>query len=119
MTLFPVDSLPLPTEGQKVYGIHATFRDMDVAGDLVHTDKQRDMLVFLESTVPKGAIMDAHISIDAASKWIATEDSTATIVGNVDLAQIDASRGVTITVVGGENGSYKLASGGVLNVKTK
>jgi len=113
------DSLPLPTEGQKVYGIHATFRDMDVAGDLVHTDKQRDMLVFLESTVLKGAIKDAHISIDAASKWIATADSIATIVGDVDLAQIDAPSGVTITAVGGEGGSYKLASGGVLNMKTK
>jgi hypothetical protein len=111
--------LPRPSEGQKVYGIHATFRDMDVAGDLVHTDKQRDMLVYLESTVLKGAIKDAHISIDPTSKWIATADSTAIIVGNVDLAQIDAPKGVTITAIGGESGNYTLASGGTLNIKTK
>jgi hypothetical protein len=113
------DSLPKPAEGQKLYGIHATFRDMEVAGNLVHTDKQRNMLVYLESTILKGAIKDAHISIDPASKWIATADSTVTIVGDVDLAQIDAPSGVTITSIGGEGGNYKLASGGTLNVKTK
>jgi hypothetical protein len=111
--------LPRPSEGQKVYGIHATFRDMDIAGDLVHTDKQRDMFVFLESTILKGAIKDAHISVDPASRWIATADSTATIIGNVDLAQIDAPKGVTISAIGSENGSYRLASGGTLNVKAR
>jgi len=37
------------TKGQKVYGIHATFRGMDVAGDVVHEDTDRNMYVYLVS----------------------------------------------------------------------
>jgi hypothetical protein len=107
------------TKGQKVYGIHATFKDMYAEGDIDHSiDKDnRTMTVYLESATLKGAIKDAQISINQRSKWIATADSNVTIVGSVDLSQIDAPAGVTITAVAGESGTHKLASGGTLILK--
>ena len=107
------------TKGQKVYGIHATFKDMYAEGDIDHSvDKDnRTMTLYLESTTLKGAIKDAQISINQRSKWIATADSNVTIVGSVDLSQIDAPAGVTITAVAGESGTHKLAGGGTLILK--
>jgi len=107
------------TKGQKVYGIRATFKNMDVAGDIDHSvDKDnRTMTVYLESTTLKGAIKDAYISINRLSKWIATADSNVTIVGNIDVSQIDAPAGITINAVAGQSGTYKLASGGTLILK--
>ena len=107
------------TKGQKVYGIHATFKDMDVAGDIIHTaDKDnRTMTVYLESATLTGAIKDGYISINPLSKWISTADSNVTIVGSIDLSQIDAPAGVTITAIAGESGTHKLASGGTLILK--
>ena len=107
------------TKGQEVYGIHTTFRDMDVAGDIIHTEdkENRTMTVYLESTRLTGAIKDAYISINPLSKWIATADSNVTIIGNVDFAQIDAPAGVTITAVAGEEGTFTLKSGGTLILK--
>jgi hypothetical protein len=107
------------TKPEEVYGIHATFKNMYVEGDVDHSvDKEhRKMTVYLESTMLKGAIKDASISINPRSKWIATADSNATIVGNVDVSQIDAPSGVTINAVAGQSGTYKLASGGTLILK--
>jgi hypothetical protein len=107
------------TKGQTVYGIHATFKDMYAEGDIDHTaDKDnRTMTVYLESTTLKGAIKDAQISINPRSKWIATADSNVTIVGSVDVSQIDAPAGVTITAIAGESGTHKLAGGGTLILK--
>jgi hypothetical protein len=107
------------TKGQDVYGIHATFKDMDVTGDIDHSiDKEnRNMTIYLESTTLKGAIKDAHISISPFSKWTATADSNVTIVGDVDVSQIDAPAGVTISAVAGQSGTYKLAGGGTLILK--
>jgi len=107
------------TKGQEVYGIHATFRNMNVSGDIDHSiDKDnRKMTVYLESTTLKGAIKDAYISISPLSKWIATADSNVTIVGDVEVSQIDASAGVTINAVAGQSGTYKLAGGGTLIIK--
>jgi hypothetical protein len=106
-------------KGQKVYGIHATFKDMDVAGDIIHTEDKanRTMTVYLESTTLKGTIKDASISMNPLSKWIATADSNVTIVCSVAVSQIDAPAGVTINAVGGQSGTYKLASGGTLILK--
>lgn len=107
------------TKGQKVYGIHATFKDMDVAGDIDHSvDKDnRTMTVYLDSTSLTGAIKDAYISINPLSKWTATADSNVTIVGSVNVSQLDAPAGVTITAIAGQSGTYKLASGGTLILK--
>jgi hypothetical protein len=108
------------TKGQKVYGIHATFKNMDVAGDIDHsTDKDnRGMTVYLESTTLEGAIKDASIKMNRLSKWVATADSNVTIVGDVDASQIDAPVGVTITAVAATSGTFKLASCGTLVLKT-
>ena len=76
------------------------------------------MTVYLESTTLKGAIKDASIKINRLSKWIATADSNVTIVDDVDVSQIDAPAGVTITAVAAVSGKYKLASSGTLVLKT-
>jgi hypothetical protein len=108
------------TKGQDVYGIHATFKEMDIAGDIIHAEdkENRTMTVYLESTTLSGAIKDALISINPLSMWIATADSNVTIIGNIVLSQIDAPAGVTITAVGAESGTFTLASGGTLIVST-
>jgi hypothetical protein len=92
---------------------------MYVEGDVDHSvDKEhRNMTVYLESTTLKGAIKDAYISINPLSKWIATADSNVTIVGSVDVSQVDAPAGVTINAIAGQSGTYKLAGGGTLILK--
>jgi hypothetical protein len=119
MSVDPQAAKSANTKGQKVYGIHATFKDMDVAGDIDHSvDKDnRTMTVYLESTTLTGAIKDACISLNPLSKWKATADSNVTIVGSINVTQIDAPAGVTITAVAGQSGTYKLASGGTLILK--
>jgi len=116
-TMVNTDPNATPTDGLKVYGVHATFKDMDVAGDIIHEDTARIMSVDLKSTTLSGAINNAYVTMDAASKWTATADSNITIVGSFDGGQIDAPQGVTITAVGGENKTYKLISGGTLILK--
>jgi hypothetical protein len=107
-----------PTKAQ-AYGIQATFRNMDAVGDILHGDKQnRPMALYLESTTLKGAIRDASIKMDRLSGWTATADSSVTIIGEVDLSQIDAPAGVTITAIAQEGGTHKLASCGTLILKT-
>jgi len=105
-----------PPEGSDVYGIQATFRDMVATGDIDHSEDKanRNMTVYLESTKLTGAIHDASVSIDPKSKWVATADSTVTLVGSFVLGQIDAPAGVTITAVAAESGTYTLPSGGTL-----
>jgi len=107
-------------KGDNIYGIQATYRNMVVAGDIDHSaDKDnRDMAVYLESTFLTGAVKDAILSIDPRSKWTATADSTVTLVGGLDLSQIDAPTGVTITATAAQSGTYTLESGGTLVVKS-
>jgi len=61
------------------------------------------------------------INDNGGSKWTATADSRVTLVDIVDVKTIDAPNGVTITAVAGKGctlkGTFKLASGGTLNVK--
>jgi len=107
------------TKGKKVYGVHVTFKDLETAGDILHDDKEsRDMTVYLEAATLKGAIKDANIKMNRLSKWFATKDSNVTIIGDVDLSQIDAPAGVTITAVAAQSGTHKLASCGTLVLKT-
>jgi len=105
------------TKGEKVYGIRANLRGMDVAGDVVHEDTDRNMYLALQGTTLKGAIKNAVITLDGASKWIATADSTVTIDGSVNVSQIDAPKGVTINAMAGEEGTFTLSSGGTLILK--
>jgi hypothetical protein len=101
-------------------GVRATFKQMNLDGDILHEDPSRAMYVTFLSTVMKGAIRGAQISLDASSKWTATEDSNVVLAAGVEVDRIDAPTGVTITATAAEgsalHGSYKLAGGGVLNV---
>jgi len=116
-TMINPDPNATTTEGKKVYGVHATLKDMDVEGDVIHEDPDRIMSLDFKSTALKGAIKNIYVSMDAASKWTATGDSEVIIVGSVEVAQIDAPEGVTINAVAGESGTYVLASGGSLILK--
>lgn len=111
------DANATKTNGKKVYGIHTRFRGMDVAGDIIDEDTDRDIYVYLEGTSLKGAIKDSIVKIDRTSKWTATKDSKVTIIGDLNIGQIDAPAGVTITATAGEAGTFTLASGGTLVLK--
>jgi hypothetical protein len=105
------------TKGQKVYGIRLNLKGMDVAGDIVHEDADRNMYLSLHATTLRGAIKDAIITLDGASRWTATADSRVTIEGSLSVSQIDAPRGVTINAIAGEEGTFTLSSGGTLILK--
>lgn len=102
--------------GDAPYGVNVLMADMDVTGDFIHEDTERDMWILLSSTQITGAIQNANVSFDKGSKWTATKDSTVCFVTDVEPAQIDAVEGVTITATGAEAGEYTLASGGKLIV---
>ena len=76
------------------------------------------MTIYLEGTTLKGAIKDASIKLNRLSKWTATADSNVTIIGDVEVSQIDAPASVTITAIASQSGTYKLASCGTLVLKT-
>lgn len=102
--------------GETVYGVHLNLDGMDVAGDILHEDTERDMFIDCRATTLKGAIRNAGLTMDIGSKWIATNDSTVTFAGDIHLTQLDAPKGVTITAKGAESGSYDLPGGGMLIV---
>ena len=80
------------------------------------------MSVALVGTSLRGAIERASLSLDAASHWTATANSTITLAGAVRMAQINARSGVTISAVAGSSstpaGSYPLSGGGMLNISS-
>ena len=100
--------------GRKVYGDHVYLTDMDITGDVIHNDPERDAYVYLQSSVLRGAVKHAMMVLDPGSKWIATGDSDVILGSDVDTAQIDAAEGITIHAKCGDTGSYTLASGGKL-----
>jgi hypothetical protein len=104
---------------EEVYGINATFRNMDMVGDIDHSEDKdnRYMNVYLEGTTLTGAVKDARLEMNRLSKWVATADSTVTLLGDIELSQIDAPSGVTITATANMSGTYKLASSGKLILK--
>jgi hypothetical protein len=110
-------------DGQAVTGIRATLKRMSVVGDIRHQDPDRTMSVALVGTSLRGAIERASLSMDAASHWTATANSTVTLASAVKIAQISAPSGVTINAVAGSNsapaGSYPLSGGGTLNVSSR
>lgn len=99
------------------FGVNVTMQNMSVSGDLIHEDDSRDMWVSLRSTLLTGAIQGANLAMDAGSKWVATADSNVTLLTDLDPAQLDAPKGVTITARGGKAGEYTLAGGGRLMVE--
>jgi hypothetical protein len=105
-----------------VQGIRATFKDMNLKGNILHEDLSRSMSLTLKNTTLKGAVHGAEISLDESSKWTATENSDVTLVGKMEIARIDAGAGVKISAKAGMSsnlkGHYQLASGGRLDVET-
>jgi hypothetical protein len=110
-------------DGQAVAGIRATLRRLAVTGDILHRDPDRTMSIALLGAWLRGAIEHASLSMDAASRWTATANSTISLAGGVSIAQIDAPGGVTIAAsVGSDStltGSYRLRGGGTLNVTNR
>ncbi len=96
------------------YGNNVILTDMNVTGDCIHGDPERQMWIELNSTILNGAIVNANLSMDIGSKWYATADSTVTLTADVYVNQIDAPAGVTINAIGGAAGEYDLPSGGKL-----
>jgi hypothetical protein len=108
-------------KGVDVPGIHATFKDTRLNGNILHLDPDRRMTVHLERTQLKGVVRDVALSLDAHSRWTATGPSRALLTGLVNIRQIDAPSGVVIEARAVPElqlkGSYPLASGGLLKVE--
>ena len=109
------DFLATPV-GEDPYGAAIEMKSMTAEGDVIHTDDEREMWLKLTDTVLTGAICGAHLELNAGARWFATADSEVTLIAELDSAQIDAPEGVTIRMHAGEQGSVKLASGGVLEL---
>jgi hypothetical protein len=109
-----VNDDPCKTMPIDPYGVQVILTDMEIKGDIIHNDNEREMWLELSSTVVKGQMLNVNINFDKGSKWIATKDSKVKFISDVDLAQIDAFKGVTITAKGAVNCDYDLASGGKL-----
>ena len=105
------------TGGKRVSGIHVTVKDSELEGAILHEDPDREMNVYFENASLTGAIQGAILHFDGESLWTATNKSSVTIAGDVDLEQIDAPGGVTIEAVCQQEGTYTLTSGGTLICK--
>ena len=114
------DSNATPVNGQAVFGVHAAILHSTLQGNLINVDTQRALQVRLEGSTLKGAIRNASVSLDKASRWTATADSRLTFVGPVDVAQLDAAKGVAIHAHAGDGGPAKghftLPTGGSLDI---
>ncbi|NTV90120.1 MAG: right-handed parallel beta-helix repeat-containing protein [Clostridiales bacterium] len=108
--------------GEQVYGIKAALSDMEITGDIIHEDPDRTMSVLLSHSKLVGAVRKAYLQLDAASCWKATGNSEVLLVGAIAEGQIDAGADVRIDGVSVDgkvkSGEYKLASGGILFVRT-
>ncbi len=111
-----VNDDPCKTLPNDPYGVQVVLTNMAINGDLIHEDTERDMWVDMSSSLIKGQIQGAALNFDIGSKWLATADSNVQLVSDVNLSQIDALPGVTITAEGLEDGEYELLSGGKLIV---
>ena len=105
------------TNGREVYGVHGTFTDCELTGDVISADPDRNVYVYLKHTVLRGAIHGAFLTLDDRSRWVAERDSDVILVGEIDMEQIDAPEGVTITATAGETDTRTLRSGGTLILK--
>ena len=101
----------------EVFGINVVLTDMDIKGDIIHDDIEREMWIMTNSSQIQGKIWNANLDMDMGTKWTATADSKVCFISDVNIAQIDALEGVTITATGAEAGEYTLASGGKLVVE--
>lgn len=146
------DEYRTQVNGASAYGVHAHLKKELLKGDIVHNDYERPMYLAFTETVLMGSITatdeedpeydydkSIYLSFDETSKWIATDDSKVTLLGDVTVCDayqtprygrgsallssgnINALSGVTITATTGEgctlSGTYELAGGGTLVVQ--
>ena len=109
------DFLATPV-GKDPSGVCVTLKNMSTQGDILHEDDEREMWLTLTDATLTGAIRGVHLELGEGARWVASADSEVTLLGEADAAQIDAPEGVTIRMHAGEQGSVKLASGGVLEL---
>ncbi len=99
------------------YGVNLILTNMNLCGDILHEDPERDMWISLNKTTLKGAILNGILDMDMGSKWLATGDSNIIIGSDFYPAQVDAINGITIHAKGSQIGIYDLPSGGRLIVE--
>ena len=78
------------------------------------------MTLFFTHAHITGAMNGATVKMDPATTWFSPKNSDICLAQGIDLGQIDAPEGVTITItcpdMAGLNGRH-LPSGGVVEVK--
>lgn len=117
-TRFNEDNAAPKVRGRTVYGYRVFLDSMSVTGDIVHEDPDREMVLDMTASNITGAIVNANLTMDRGSSWYATADSTVTFCNcEVNIAQLDAPKGVTIHAKGAAPAMHQLASGGQLIVE--
>ncbi len=105
-------------DGKTVYGHNIALSNMTLAGDILHEDYERTMSVNMSCMDYTGALKNVYLTMDHASKWTATGDSTVVLMGDIHPEQIDGNGMITIHAHAGEgcelSGTYALESGGKL-----
>ncbi len=111
------------TNGKPVHGVHATFRNMQLSGNVIDKDPDRGLLLGLESTSISGRMENVSLTLDARSHWTASADSSVDLGAASGIGGIDAGRGVTITATADQAsplaGRHDLPGGGVLVVSAR
>jgi hypothetical protein len=114
------DSHATAVNGQKVHGVHAAIRGSSLKGNVINVDSERALSLDLQATQLQGAIRNASVSLDKASRWTATADSQVVFAGPVGVEQLDAVAGATIHARASEGGPARgrltLPSGGTLDI---
>ena len=116
------------TLGPDMYGVQATFEDMQVNGDFLMGDSERKNCLHFVNTEVTGTISgNPMVWLEDGSRWISSGSSLVTLMGPIDISSIDA--GVTpgpmgrsapnvIRAYAGDgcslSGEYDLPSGGRL-----
>ena len=116
------------TLGPDVYGVQATFEDMQVNGDFLMGDSERKNCLHFVNTEVVGTISgNPEVWLEEGSKWVSSGSSLVTLMGPIDISSIDAgvmpgpmgaSAPNVIRAYAGEGctlrGEYDLPSGGKL-----
>lgn len=111
------DPMSPAVNGRRVFGIRANFRNMNLQGDILHEDPDRDMTITLDHTELAGVLKSVFLCMKPGSRWFATGDSSITLRDcEVVLSQIDAAEGTVIDCIADEDAVHTLASGGTLAV---
>ena len=106
------------TGGKQVYGVHVTLEDCRIEGSFLHSDTDRTTSLYLTSSSVRGQMVNIELWMQDGGTWYATADSSVTLVGAPAVSQFDAPAGVTITAKAAQSGSFDLASGGKLILRT-